>query len=51
MDSNEGKSKMDLLQLKYFQTVTRLEHMTQAGHQLFAFLRPYVRRDSSNESA
>ncbi|HEY4385385.1 MAG TPA: LysR family transcriptional regulator [Ktedonobacteraceae bacterium] len=25
---------MDLLQLKYFQTVARLEHMTQAAHQL-----------------
>src|SRR5438309_3725141 len=25
---------MDLLQLKYFQTVARLEHMTQAARQL-----------------
>jgi DNA-binding transcriptional LysR family regulator len=31
---NERKKIMDLLQLKYFQKVARLEHMTQAANQL-----------------
>jgi DNA-binding transcriptional LysR family regulator len=37
MKGKQEKGKegtMDLLQLKYFQTVARLEHMTQAAHEL-----------------
>ena len=35
MNSEKGGTDMDLQQLKYFQTVARLEHVTQAAEELY----------------